>query len=213
MDSFVHWYDFEMKLSSKEIAENTYAHLNQFWHRDSFTQTMKPAQSQAQRLNLKALSGFRHVLSIPYNDEQALEKFFVDMVESASHSIKIFSPYLRPTPKIAGALERAALRGVDISIQTRINLEGDTQAWLYSDVNKESINRYYKKMKIYEWKENSILHSKFILIDDKVAFMGSVNLSRRSFIQDVENGFLIHSEAIVKKMNQFSSLVSVFETK
>ncbi len=201
-DKWVHWNDFEMKLTSKEIASNTYAHLNRFWHRDSFTQEMNEASAVFQKKSFSDKNTFRHVMSLPYNDQQALEKLFVKMIDSASSSIKLSSPYLRPTPKIAEALERVASRGVDISIQTRINLAGDTQAWLYSEVNKESINRFYKKMKVYEWKENSILHSKFMLIDDKVSFIGSVNLSRRSFIQDVENGFLIHSEDVTKKMGE-----------
>ena len=203
-DDFVSWNDFEMKLTSKEIAESTYAHLLRFWHRDTYTQFMDNATTSTTNEILSSESNksfFRHIISIPYNDGQALEKTFVDMIDKASVSIKISSPYLRPTPAISDALGRAILRGVKIDIQTRINLEGDTQAWLYSEVNKESINKFYKKIKIYEWKENSILHSKFILIDGKVAFIGSVNLSRRSFVQDVENGFLIHSENIVKKMD------------
>ncbi len=200
-EDFVHWNDFEMKLVSAEASENVYAHLLKFWHRDSRTQIMDEAHSVTSGTLEVERSSFRHMISIPYNDGSSLEKFFVQLIDNSSKSIKISSPYLRPTREISKALERATVRGVSVTIQTRINLEGDTQAWLYSEVNKESINRFYKKIKIYEWKENSILHSKFILIDDKVAFIGSVNLSRRSFIQDVENGFLIQSEGVVKKMN------------
>lgn len=40
-----------------------------------------------------------------------------------------------------------------------------------------------------------------ILIDSKFAFFGSVNLFRRSFIQDVENGFLIYDENFVKRLD------------
>ena len=122
------------------------------------------------------------------------------MIDSAKKSIKLSSPYLRPTPKIMEALKRAAKRGVAITIQTRVELQGDTQAWLYEEVNKESINALYKVAKIYKWKENSILHSKFLLIDGEAAMIGSVNLSRRSFVQDVENGFVIQSEPVVHKM-------------
>ena len=55
---------------------------------------------------------------------------------------------------------------------------------------------------MYEWKDNSILHSKFMIIDGKISFIGSVNLSRRSFIQDVENGFLISDEKVASEMTE-----------
>ena len=145
---------------------------------------------------------FSHFISVPYADDHALEKQYVKMIDEAKTSIKISSPYLRPLPKVTEALERAAKRGVDIQIQTRVELKGDTQAELYEEVNKESINNLYNKAKIYEWKENSILHSKFLLIDSKKAMIGSVNLSRRSFIQDVENGYVIDNAGVTKDMEK-----------
>lgn len=209
-DDFVHWNDFEAKVTSKELAKTAAAQLQRFFDRDKKTQAMRPfAVSQPGAKSSEQPEGtFRHFISIPYADHHFLEKQYVEMIDSAKKSIKLSSPYLRPTPKILAALKRAAKRGVDVTIQTRVKLEGDTQAWLYEEVNKESINALYKDAKIYEWKENSILHSKFMLVDGKAALMGSVNLSRRSFVQDVENGFVIQSEDITRKMESiFDSYV------
>lgn len=206
-DDFVHWNDFEMKITSKEIATMTAAHLLKFWNRDTVTQKMDDffnssiANEISNKIANENSSQVRHFISVPYNDGHALEKLYISLIDSAEHSIKISSPYLRPTDKIMQALERAIARNVDITIQTRVSLIGDTQAWLYEEVNKESINKLFDKVKVYEWKENSILHSKFILIDGKAGFIGSVNLSRRSFIQDVENGYIIRSESFIKKMD------------
>jgi len=122
------------------------------------------------------------------------------MIDKAEASIKLSSPYLRPTKGIMDAFERAIARKVDITIQTRINLAGDTQAWLYEETNKAAINSLYDRVHLYEWTEGSILHTKMILVDEKFAFFGSVNLSRRSFIQDVENGLVIHDENFVGKL-------------
>jgi phosphatidylserine/phosphatidylglycerophosphate/cardiolipin synthase-like enzyme len=201
-DDFVHWNDFEMKITSSKLAKKTAAHLLKFLNRDSLTQNMLNMNDQGTQNELDESSHnlFRHFISLPYKDDNALEKLYVSLIDSATKSILISSPYLRPTDKILHALERAAQRKIDITIQTRVELIGDTDAWLYEEVNKESINKLYQQMKIYQWKENSILHSKFILVDGKTSFIGSVNLSRRSFIQDVENGFLINSEEVNKKM-------------
>jgi len=209
-DDFVHWNDFEAKVTSKELAESTAAHLQRFISRDKETQKMVPFSSDKSctPIATETEDTFQHFISVPYADDHALEKQYIKMIDSAKSSIKISSPYLRPPASIMAALERATKRGVDVQIQTRVELKGDTQAELYEEVNKESINALYKQAKIYEWKENSILHSKFMLIDNKKAMIGSVNLSRRSFIQDVENGYVINDPSVTKSMEKvFDSYV------
>jgi phosphatidylserine/phosphatidylglycerophosphate/cardiolipin synthase-like enzyme len=207
-ENFVHWSDFEIRIKSPQIARSIYSHLLTFWNRDTLTQKLEsinlPADGSPLVSGLEVLNSpkpmMRHIISVPFEDDHALEKLFVKMIDGAQSTIQLSSPYLRPTKAITHALERAVLRKVKVTIQTRIDLKGDTQAWLYTEVNKESINNLYAKTQIYEWTKNSILHSKFILVDGRVAFVGSVNLSRRSFIQDIENGFVIHDETFVKKM-------------
>jgi cardiolipin synthase len=210
-DDFVHWNDFEAKITSKELAESTAAHVQRFISRDKETQKMVPFSGDKgcpPSTAKESENTFQHFISVPYADDHALEKQYVKMIDSAKTSIKISSPYLRPPKAIMEALERASKRGVDVQIQTRVELKGDTQAELYEEVNKESINSFYDKGKVYEWKENSILHSKFMLIDSKQAMMGSVNLSRRSFIQDVENGYVINDPSVTKDMEKvFESYV------
>lgn len=211
-DDFVHWNDFEAKVTSKELAQSTANQVQGFISRDKKTQVMTPFSGTGLCMKDEAATPaentFQHFISIPYVDDHALEKQYVKLIDSAKTSIKISSPYLRPLPSVTAAIERAAKRGVDVQIQTRVVLKGDTQSELYEEANKESINNLYQKAKIYEWKEDSILHSKFILIDGTKAMIGSVNLSRRSFIQDVENGYLINDESVVKEMTQiFNSYV------
>ena len=206
--AYAYWNDLEIKVTAPELARSVYAHLLKFWNRSVVGQTTAPIQETADKAQV--LSGdnvlgasttmMRHIVSLPFNDDHALEKMYVEMIDSASKSVKLSSPYLRPTKNIMAAFERAIKRGIDVTLQTRIDLEGDTQAWLYEETNKSAINSLYQKVKLYEWTEKSILHTKLLIIDDNFAFFGSVNMSRRSFIQDVENGFLIHDEQFVGKL-------------
>jgi len=220
-DDFAYWQDIEFKITSQELAESIYTHLFRFWDRNPKTLKIKPLAlpdpngPQTPTVNPHQIQ-IRHFMSLPFNDDRALEDLYVQMFDSAKSSITISSPYLRPTKPIIAALKRALLRGIDITIQTRINLRGDTQAGLYEESNKAAINELYKKMKIYEWKSNSILHSKITLIDDEISFIGSVNLSRRSFIQDVESGMLVKSTAfnadlkrILETYHESSELITV----
>lgn len=205
---YAYWNDLEIKVTSPELARSVYSHLLSLWNRKIKGQ--KVSDIQVSQETAKIVRGeevlnsskpmMRHVMSLPFNDDQVLEKLYVEMIDKAQTSIKLSSPYLRPTKAIMAAFERAIKRKVDVIIQTRIDLKGDTQAWLYEEANKAAINSLYDQIRIYEWTERSILHTKMLLIDGKFAFFGSVNLSRRSFIQDVENGFIIHDQNFVQKL-------------
>lgn len=203
--AYAYWNDLEIKIKSKELAESSFAHLLKLWNRkvkgqaaDDISDLRKEVDAD-QVLNSENTM-MRHIMSLPYNDDHALEKLYVEMIDKAQSSIMLASPYLRPTKAIMDAFKRAIERKVHITIQTRINLAGDTAAWLYEETNKAAINDLYQEVDLYEWTENSILHTKMMVIDEKLAFFGSVNLSRRSFIQDVESGYIIHDEKFVSKL-------------
>lgn len=210
-DSFTYWQDIEFKIISPELAQAVYRQLTLFWNRNPKNMKIEavavrdpngPKSPKSPEIDLGQIQ-IRQIISVPFNDKHALEKLYVEMFDSAKKSITISSPYLRPTKPILAALKRAIVRGIEVTIQTRINLHGDTMSGLYEESNKAAINDLYKNVKVYEWKDDSILHSKITLIDDDLSFIGSVNLSRRSFIQDIENGMLVKStrfNADLKKM-------------
>ncbi|MBC7537903.1 MAG: phosphatidylserine/phosphatidylglycerophosphate/cardiolipin synthase family protein [Bacteriovorax sp.] len=211
-EGYAPWRDFEMRIRSKSFAEEIASHYLTLWQRDSqnfyvrsinhnIVSTNKADPKYFERAENTAL--VRHFMSVPYKDDEALEKFYIDIFDSAEKSIRLSTPYFRPTIKLGEALQRAVARGVDVSLITRIDLSGDTAAIILSEVNKEGINRFLNKIKIYEYTEPGvILHSKIVLIDGKVSFIGSVNLNKRSFVHDMENAVMIYNPAYNKKMNE-----------
>ena len=207
-EGFVHWSDFEIKLVSPSLVKAIYAQLSTVWNRNTESLKVDSINSNITDNKLKSTSALlpkegyaiRHFMTIPFRDDQRLEDFFVDMMDSAKKTIHFSSPYLRPTKKLAAALNRAINRDVNIVIQTRIDLSGDTLDWLYTEVNKESINKFKDKTSIFEWMGDSILHSKFMIIDKELTFIGSVNISRRSFVHDIESGFVIYGKPFAKEM-------------
>lgn len=203
--AWAYWNDLEIKIESPELARSVYSHLLKLWNREVKGQKAEDISIAQEKIDATEVLNsnvpmMRHFMSLPYNDDRALEKLYVEMIDKAQKSIRLSSPYLRPTKAIMNAFERAIKRNVDITIQTRISLAGDTAAWLYEETNKSAINSLYDRVHLYEWTEGSILHTKMILVDEEYAFFGSVNLSRRSFIQDVENGLVIHDTHFVGKL-------------
>lgn len=210
-EGYAPWRDYEMRFRSKKFAEQIASHFMTLWERDSQSFYVRsinqnlvsstPADpSYFDRAENSAL--VRHFMSIPYKDDDALEKLYMDVFDSAEKSIRISTPYFRPTKRLGEAMQRAVERGVDVSLITRIDLSGDTAAIILGEVNKAGINRFLNKIKIHEYTEPGvILHSKIILVDGKVSFIGSVNLNKRSFIHDMESGVMIYNPAYNQKMN------------
>lgn len=209
---YAYWQDVEFLFRSPSVTKMMYAHLLKLWNRDLVRTTIEPIAVQKKLTPVTDLAilgnnTLRNFISLPFSDDQALEKLYVEMLDHAKSSVVISSPYLRPTKSLFEAILRAVERGIRVDIQTRINLAGDTQAWLYEETNKVAINELYDKVGVYEWQGNSILHSKILVVDDNLSFVGSVNLSRRSFIQDVEGGFLIQSPTF---NSQLRSLINSY---
>jgi phosphatidylserine/phosphatidylglycerophosphate/cardiolipin synthase-like enzyme len=211
-EGYAPWRDFEMRIRSKKFAEQVASHYMTLWQRDSQSFYVRsinqnlvsktPVDPQYFK-KAKNAALIRHFMSIPYKDDDALEKLYIQVFESAQKSIRLSTPYFRPTKKLGEAMQRAVERGVEVSLITRIDLSGDTAAIILSEVNKAGINRFLNKIKIYEYTEPGvILHSKIILVDGKVSFIGSVNLNKRSFVHDMESGVMIYNPAFNAKMNK-----------
>lgn len=210
-ESFVHWMDLELHFQSPELSQQLMSQILGIWNRDSLTASFMTPFIQLpvdeNKFQLNALQNdspkIRSLVSVPYRDEQDLEKFFIKLIDSSTKTINIVSPYLRLTKPIRTALERAIERDIPVKIFTRIDMTGDFAAALLSDVNKGTINKIRDKVQVYEWLEvGIILHSKAILIDDEISFVSGVNLNKRSFIHDWENGILLKDRSINAKIKE-----------
>lgn len=215
-EGFAPWRDYEMRIRSKNLASEIATHYMALWNRDSqsfyvrsINQNIVTSRSVDPKYfeKSKEIALVRHFISIPFKDDDALEKLYIDIFDSAEKTIRLSTPYFRPTKKLGEAMARAVERGVDVTLITRIDLSGDTAAIILSEVNKEGINRFLNKIKIYEYTEPGvILHSKVILIDGKMSIIGSVNLNKRSFVHDMESGVIVYNPEYNKKMNSILDL-------
>lgn len=214
-EPFIYYRDFEVLFRGQAFVKTVLAQMIAFWSRDpsnqSFRSTSMNIPKMASYLDVQKLTSLsksqpmiRHFLSLPYFDGYQLEKFYVQMIDSAKKEIVISTPYCRPSVAISAAFDRAAARGVKVQLITRIHLAGDDIPQIAEDVNKEGVNHLLRNVEIFEWTEpNSILHAKLIVVDQKLGFVSGVNLNRRSFLHDVESGVLIlHDKTATELRNE-----------
>ena len=217
------WEDMDLKLTSKKLNRSIRSQYMSFWNHDRKDMFFNISSIFVGLKKVKNLDPnkiyIRHFLSAPYADQVAfrksdvlsktgkyissLEKYTIQVIDSAKEEIKLISPYFNLTNNIHGAVLRAVKRGVDVKVITRIDLEGDTVAALLSEVNKGMINRLYDRVDLYEYlTPRKILHSKILLVDKKFTIVGSVNYNKRSFIHDPENFVSIWSPKFNREMSK-----------
>jgi len=110
-------------------------------------------------------------------------------LRSADLSIDIEAPYFNPTEWLAEELLATSARGVEVRIlvnsDASLNVEGTfamTAFWFDAMVDGG--------VRMFMWDQgvHRTMHSKAIVVDDKMAMVSTHNLNLRSLVWDAENG-------------------------
>ena len=115
---------------------------------------------------------------------------YTHLIESAEERVWIATPYFVPDGRVMGALQLAALRGVDV----RILMPRTTDLALFrfvpyaylADVERAGVKTF-----LYE---DGFLHQKVALVDHAYAAISTANLDNRSFLFNFELTVLINDE-------------------
>lgn len=138
------------------------------------------------------------VSSGPDSDHPSIMQQYITMINLAEKYIHISNPYFIPNSAMLESLRVAALS--DVKIKLLIPRKSDS--WLA----KYSVLSFLEELlflgiEVYQQKED-FLHSKLIIIDDKIASVGSGNFDHRSFEHNFETNVLIYDENISKELSK-----------
>jgi putative cardiolipin synthase len=200
LNYYSNWSDFDIEFADRTTVETLAAHLSTVWLRDADTNLSRPFSIPVRAAG-HPRGNARHFISVPYEDGHALETYFIELVDAARHHIQIVNPYLNLTPSLARAFDRALARGVRIDIVGRIDLKGDIGGKFLTALNKLFVEKYGDRIDIREFKApDVVLHSKIMMIDERLVAISSVNLNNRSFFHDSENGMTVLDPAFYARM-------------
>lgn len=134
-----------------------------------------------------SLTPIQVVSSGPNYEFHTIKDTFLSLIVKAEKSIHIETPYFIPDEPILDALKAALVSGVKVKIV--IPSVGD-HAFVYW------ANQYFYGellelgAEIYKYKYGFI-HSKLVIIDGEIAFLGTANFDYRSMYQNFEISLLI----------------------
>ncbi len=134
----------------------------------------------------------------PFNGEHVGESVFSNMINAANDYIYINTPYFIVDNELLQTLLLAAKRGVDVRICTphipdKWYVHIMTQAY-YEPMLKAGI-------KVMEFGPG-FNHTKSLVSDDKIGFVGTINCDYRSFYHHFECGALLYNTASLKALKE-----------
>ena len=142
--------------------------------------------------------------------EQVLE----ELIDSANHSLYLYSYVLYRVPGVQDAIERALNRGVAVSmlIETAKHDRSDEFSKTADKLRSE-----HPRMKLYEWpiemRDSSTsfasMHAKCFAADGARAFITSANLTSAALDRNMEAGVFVHGGKIPGQIQQqFDAMVA-----
>lgn len=117
-------------------------------------------------------------------------------IYAARESITITSPYFVPSHSIAEALRIAALRGVKVSLVLPKKNDSLMVGWASRTFFDDLLSA---GVEIYEF-EAGLLHTKSVLIDNKLSLIGTMNMDLRSFFLNFELALAVEDRAFANEV-------------
>lgn len=193
------WRDIGFCIKGDAILD----YLHEFERNWNFVNKKKKELQENEIVKIKEYEkNFIQVVSSgPNYDFHTIKDTLLELILKAEKSIKIQTPYFVPDEPILDALKRALMAG--IKVQINIPNVGD-HAFVYW------ANQYFYGelielgVEVYKYK-NGFIHSKMVIVDEEVGFLGTANFDYRSMYQNFEISILIFGEKVEKLVDRFET--------
>lgn len=191
---FGHWRDTAVKLTGP-VAAAAEAQFVEDW-------LWAGGQPRPQRVRLPPVAGpppTTPVLILPTGPADPLpvcSMMLLHLISSARTRLWLTTPYFVPDLDVLNVLKLAALRGVDVRVLIP-DRPDHTIVWLAGFAYAEEVQR--AGVKLYRY-TGGFMHQKTLLVDDRVAAVGTVNFDNRSLRLNFENTVLVFDAAFAGEL-------------
>jgi cardiolipin synthase len=141
------------------------------------------------------------VASGPDVDGDPLYEALISMIQEAERSIWIVTPYFIPDEVLFRSLMVKARAGHDVTIivpaRSNHRIADYARRYYLRELAKAGV-----RVRLFH---HGMLHSKAVMVDDRLALMGSANFDLRSLFVNFEIGVLLYSEPDVLAMKAWAT--------
>ncbi|GAK47481.1 cardiolipin synthase [Secundilactobacillus oryzae JCM 18671] len=147
---------------------------------------------------IKGETNLQIVSSGPDSDLQQIKMGYIRLIQMAQKRLWIQTPYLIPDDSVFDALRIASMAGVDVRIMIPSMPD---HAFVYRATQYYASLLANDGVKIYFY-DNGFMHAKTMVVDGKVASVGSANLDYRSFKLNFEINAFLYDAKLAHELEQ-----------
>ncbi|WP_349641841.1 cardiolipin synthase [Eupransor demetentiae] len=136
------------------------------------------------------------VTSGPDSDDHLIKMGYIRLIQLAQKTCWIQTPYLIPDDSMFDAIKIAAAAGIDVRIMVPCKPD---HAFVYRATQYYARQLADAGVKIYYY-ENGFIHAKTMVVDGKIASVGSANLDFRSFKLNFEANAFIYDRQLAHEL-------------
>jgi cardiolipin synthase len=192
-----HWQDLSVKVTGDVVLE-VEAVFTTDWYIETGEQA-EPRRGMIEDDGPPGPSAMQIIPSGPGFPTEPNLRLFVSLIHLAAHRIAITSPYFVPDESLLAAITTAAYRGVRVELFVGAEadqfLVGHAQRSYYRALLEAGVH-------IYLYPAPTVLHAKYLTVDDEVAVIGSSNMDFRSFSLTYEVMLLAFGSDLVKRLQE-----------
>lgn len=186
------WRDCHLRVTGDAVGALQYSFAVDwnFMGNPLLVDTTTPVRDQAAKDGLEG--ALQLMTSGPTSKWSNIELMMLNAISSARKRVLLVTPYFLPTESLLRALQAAALAKVDV----RIMMPEHSDSVILTYASRSYVEECLRAgIKMYLYK-GGMLHSKFMVVDDEIATVGSTNFDFRSFEHNFEANVIIYSKQI-----------------
>ncbi|MGS2777852.1 cardiolipin synthase [Robertmurraya sp. GLU-23] len=199
-DSFGFWRDTHLLVKGEAVRTLQLIFLQDWYYMTN--QSFLNSEYLSPVLEENIHGGVQLIAGGPDNEHSVIKTIFFAMITSAKESVWIASPYFIPDEDIFSSIKVAALSGIDVRIL--VPYKPDKRIVFHAS------RSYFPELleagvKVYEY-EKGFMHSKILIIDKKIASIGTSNMDMRSFHLNFEvNAFLYGTRSVEMLVHEYET--------
>lgn len=189
-----YWRDTHLKITGTAVHDMQTRFLLD-WRVASQEENLHPKYYPLPQI--KGTSGIQIVSCGPDSPQEEIKQGYIKMINSAKSCIYIQTPYFVPDDSIQEALKIAALSGVDVRIMIPNKPDHLFVYWATYSFIGDLLNTGVRAFTY----EKGFLHSKSIVVDQKISSVGTANFDIRSFKLNFEVNAFIYDVKVSQKLH------------
>lgn len=189
------WRDTHLKLEGEAVHTLQAIFLNDWYF---VTRKDYKGERYFPQTNLSSNLPVQILASGPDSNNTSILESFFSIITMAKQSVCIETPYFIPDQSLIMALKTAALSGLDVRIIVQGVPEYKVTYWA---MNSYFVELLQVGVKIFKYMKGT-LHSKVLLIDDRISSVGSANMDLRSFFLDFEICTFVYDKSFTEQLKR-----------